>query len=88
MKRIRKATLRQPGARQHQPTANNPTCQHFHPAFRADASADATSEALGGLMVYLLRRPLPPQERRVGWALAEKWLGEIVEARHFHVGAV
>ncbi|HOI37487.1 MAG TPA: hypothetical protein PLF11_08905 [Bacillota bacterium] len=38
--------------------------------------------ALGALLVYLLARDLPVQERRTGWALAEKWADELVDAKH------
>ena len=54
-----------------------------NPLSAVDRSA---SEALGWLAVYLMARRLPPQERRVGWALAERWLGELVEVKHFGAG--
>jgi hypothetical protein len=34
--------------------------------------------ALGGLLIYLLSRPLPSAECCFGWALAERWLSEAV----------
>lgn len=43
---------------------------------------DATGIALGSLLVYLVSRPLPRVERGVGWALAQRWLAELIDARH------
>jgi hypothetical protein len=42
----------------------------------------ATVAATGALALYLIARVLPQQERAFGWALVEKWLTELVEARH------
>lgn len=39
---------------------------------------DASNAPLGGLLIYLLGRPLPAAERRFGWALAQRWLSESV----------
>lgn len=45
-------------------------------------SESKVSPALGALLVYLLARNLPAQERRTGWDLVEKWAGELVDAKH------
>lgn len=37
--------------------------------------------ALGWLIVYLVSRDLPEPERCLGWALAERWLAELVVTR-------
>jgi|GEM_PF-1830586 len=51
------------------------------PSCLSTRKADA-GPALGALLVYLLGRDLPVQERRTGWALAEKWADELVDAKH------
>ncbi len=48
------------------------------PLFRFRAQRDDSIAALGGLLIYLLSRPLPSAERCFGWALAERWLSEAV----------
>ncbi len=45
-------------------------------------SESETSSALGALMIYLLGSDLPTEERRLGWALAKKWTGQLVDAKH------
>jgi hypothetical protein len=52
----------------------------FDPVHHGDA--DATAEAVGALTVYLVARILPRQERVFGWALVERWLREMIDARH------
>lgn len=46
------------------------------------ASSPDTKSALGGLLIYLLGRELPARERRTGWALAERWAVEMIDAKH------
>ena len=50
---------------------------------RASVPANTTATAVGALALYLIGRALPPTEPRFGWALAERWLGQLVVERHF-----
>lgn len=40
-----------------------------------------TGDAVGAILIYLLGRPLPATESRVGWALAERWASELVDLK-------
>jgi len=51
------------------------------------SSLDPTAPALGYLILYLVGRNLPGRECRTGWALAERWLRELVAARHWRGAA-
>ena len=42
------------------------------------SSSRICGTALGWLLLYLLGRDLPRRETQTGWALAERWLEEIV----------
>jgi hypothetical protein len=46
-----------------------------------------TADALGALLLYILSRPLPVEECRLGWSLVEKWAEQLVDAKHGLVGA-
>lgn len=45
------------------------------------STTNLTADALGYLLLYLLGRPLPPEECVLGWRLVRKWAGQLVEAR-------
>lgn len=49
--------------------------------------ADPTGPALGALVLYLLGRTLPRAERRIGWELVDRWLRQLVSAKHFRGAA-
>ena len=41
-----------------------------------------TRDALGGLLFYILIRPLPEAESRLAWRLLDRWTRQLVDARH------
>jgi len=55
------------------------------PPHRQDPE-EAPGIALGALLIYLTARDLPARELRTGWAIAQKWLAELVDARHCREG--
>jgi len=62
--------------------ARRPSTRFSPRSVRPVRPANADPIALGWLVLYLTGRDLPRQERRTGWALAQRWLSEFVAARH------
>ena len=46
------------------------------------STVESTAKALGPLVLCLIGQPLPQPECRVGWRLAEHWLGEHNEVKY------
>ena len=44
-------------------------------------STEKSEEVLGWLVLVLVGKPLPQPERTVGWDLAERWMGEVIEGK-------
>jgi hypothetical protein len=69
-------------------TSSRRFCRQFFPGRRDRAPAQpptrgtaSVGDALSLLLLGLQRADLTPNQRRRGWKLAERWLGEFVEAR-------
>jgi hypothetical protein len=48
----------------------------------ASRGTNHAGDAVGALLLYVLARPLPLSERAFCWALAERWLAELVDRNY------
>ena len=68
-------------------TTDTPYYSHQRPASRPFAK-NLTVVATGSLLLYLLGRSLPLAERALCWQIVDRWVRQMIEAKHTGGAAV